>query len=488
MSVVTRFAPSPTGFLHIGGLRTALYAYLFAKKHQGKLILRIEDTDQTRFVEGATENLISSLTWGKIKFDEGPHLGGENGPYMQSERTETYRKYCQELIESGHAYRCFCTKERLDEMRSQQQAKKVAPMYDRKCLYLSQEEIEEKIKAGEEYVVRLKIPHDEKIAYHDMIRGDMEFLGHTIDDQVLLKSDNFPTYHLANVVDDHLMRVTHVIRGEEWLPSTPKHIFLYRAFGWKEPEFAHIPLLLNEDRTKLSKRQGHVAVEEYIKDGYLPDAIINYIALLGWNPGTTQEIFSLSELIQSFELGRVQKAGAVFSMERLNWFNKKYMKEMSIEELTEKTLPFLRAANLQIPEDHKFLQNCIKLSFERWNCFKEAPENLKHLLEGTDTYNLDLFKNEKMGVDKLSSLKAVTLTLESNLVNLEEFDDEEKIKEELLKIVSDHNLKNGQLLWPLRVALTNAPFSPGVFELMHLLGKERSIKRLLSAKSYLESN
>ena len=491
--IVTRFAPSPTGYLHIGGLRTALYCYLFARKNNGNIILRIEDTDRSRLVEDALDNLIKTLNWAGLEFDEGPVQGGPSAPYMQSERTEIYKKHANDLIKSGHAYKCFCTPQRLDEMRTEQQKKKVAPMYDRQCLYLDEKDIQKKLDKKIPYVVRLKIPHDQKIQYHDMIRGDMQFEGYNIDDQVLIKSDGYPTYHLANVVDDNLMNITHVIRGEEWLPSTPKHIFLYQAFGWAEPIFAHIPLLLNPDKTKLSKRHGHVSVEEYINDGYLPEALINYITFLGWNPGTEQEIFSMEELIKEFELSRVQKAGAIFTTEKLDWFNKQYMKKMEISEIAEKIKPHVLDAGLSIPidsegkPDEKFYHACIKSTFERAKTFKEAPDLLKPLLTTPKTYNLELFNHEKMKVDKEISLKAITSSLEA-LDKLPEFQDEEQVKLKLTEVIENLNLKNGQVLWPLRVALTNEEFSPGVFELLVILKKDRAMARLLSAKEQLATS
>ncbi|MFA4891372.1 MAG: glutamate--tRNA ligase, partial [Candidatus Gracilibacteria bacterium] len=331
--IKTRFAPSPTGYLHVGGLRTALYCYLFARKNKGKFILRIEDTDRERFVEGATEALICTLDWIGLDRDEGPisqtEQKGDFGPYIQSQRSDIYRKYADELVKKGAAYYCFCTKERLDELRHTQEKSKQATMYDRKCGEIPLEEARKRIAAGEPHVIRQRIPY-ETLKFKDLIRGTIQFDGKIIDDQVLVKSDGFPTYHLANVVDDHLMGITHVIRGEEWLPSTPKHIFLYRAFGWKEPEFAHIPLLLNKDRSKLSKRQGHVAVEEYINDGYTKEAIINFVALLGWHPGAGEEneLFSLTELEERFSLDRVHKAGAIFDIEKLDWFNWLWQKRL----------------------------------------------------------------------------------------------------------------------------------------------------------------
>ncbi|HLG25336.1 MAG TPA: glutamate--tRNA ligase, partial [Candidatus Gracilibacteria bacterium] len=297
--VRTRFAPSPTGYLHVGGLRTALYSYLYARQNKGRFLLRIEDTDQKRYVEGAVESLINTLTTVGISFDEGPGVGGDHGPYIQSERTEMYREHAQKLIELKAAYPCFCTAERLVQMRERQTAAKKAPMYDRTCLNLSASEIEEKKKAGTPFVIRQKIPHGRKVQFKDHVRGVVSFETSTVDDQVLMKSDNFPTYHLANVVDDHFMQITHVIRGEEWLPSTPKHLLLYEAFGWTPPEYAHLPLLLNKDKSKLSKRQGDVSVESYLEKGYSKEALINFVALLGWHPGAgiEKEIFSMEELI-----------------------------------------------------------------------------------------------------------------------------------------------------------------------------------------------
>ncbi|MFW5701745.1 MAG: glutamate--tRNA ligase, partial [Bacteroidota bacterium] len=336
MSVRVRFAPSPTGYLHVGGLRTALYNYLFARHHGGKCILRIEDTDRTRYVENAVENLVSSLNWAGVEFDEGPMQGGEYGPYVQSERTEIYRKHAFELIEKRAAYYAFDTAEELDQMRQEQ---KGAPAirYDRNKMRnqftLGIEEASRLIENGEPYVVRMVIP-DELIEFDDIIRGKVKVHGRDIDDQILLKSDGFPTYHLANVVDDHMMGITHVIRGEEWLPSTPKHVALYDSFGWERPQFAHLPLLLNKDKTKLSKRTGSVAVEDFARK-YIRDAFVNFVALLGWNPTADREIFSIDELIESFNLEKVNKGGAVFDVQKLDWMNGQYLRQMPADELAK---------------------------------------------------------------------------------------------------------------------------------------------------------
>ncbi len=492
--IKTRFAPSPTGYLHVGGLRTALYCYLFARKNKGKFILRIEDTDQERYVEGAVENLIKTLSWIGIEYDEGPHLKndkiietGKNGPYIQSKRKDIYKKYADILIESGHSYRCFCTKERLDGMRTKQTERHEAPMYDRKCLELPKSEIEAKIAAGENFVIRQKIPY-EVIKFKDLIRGNVQFDGKTIDDQILVKSDGFPTYHLANIIDDHLMEITHVIRGEEWLPSTPKHIALYKAFGWEQPEFAHLPLLLNEDRTKLSKRQGHVAVEEYIKDGYIKEAIINFVAFLGWNPGggEEKEIFTLKELIDAFSLEKVHKAGAIFNLEKLDWFNWRWQKEnflqevknMNLEERGEKLFQRCKQyLDEEIKKDKTKLLNALLTVEEK--ILKDPKETLSNInfYYTLPKYKKELLTHEKMKVDfsmALSSLKESR----KDLLQLEDWATQESLKQTLIKTVERLGVKNGQIFWPLRAALTGLEFSPGVFETAWVLKKEETLKRI----------
>ncbi|MBP9120921.1 MAG: glutamate--tRNA ligase, partial [Ignavibacterium sp.] len=322
-----RFAPSPTGYLHVGGLRTALYNYLFAKRNNGTFVLRIEDTDRNRFVEGAVENLIKALKWAGLDFDEGPETGGDFGPYMQSQRLDIYKKYADELIEKGKAYYCFCTPERLKALKEEQEKQKLPQAkYDKLCLHLTKKEVENKLASGIPKVVRLNVEENHTIKFDDIIREHVEFESNNVDDQVLIKSDGYPTYHLANVVDDHLMKITHVIRGEEWLSSTPKHVLLYDAFDWERPIFAHLPLLLNPDRSKLSKRQGDVAVEDYRDKGFLKDALVNFVALLGWNAGDDREFYYIDELIKSFSLERVNKAGAVFDLQKLNWLNAEHLR------------------------------------------------------------------------------------------------------------------------------------------------------------------
>lgn len=521
--IKTRFAPSPTGYLHVGGLRTALYAYLFARKNKGKFILRIEDTDQERYVEGALENLIKTLHWAGLEYDEGPMPDGSekgnHGPYIQSNRTEIYKEQVQILIDNGHAYRCFCSKERLDEMRDRQKANKEATMYDRKCLDLPQSEIQKKLTAGEAFVIRQKIPY-ELIKFKDLIRGNVQFHGKTIDDQVLVKSDGFPTYHLANVVDDHFMEITHVIRGEEWLPSTPKHIALYQAFGWQAPEFGHLPLLLNEDRSKLSKRQGHVAVEEYIKEGYTKEAVLNFVAFLGWNPGAGEEkeIYTLKELEEAFSLEKVHKAGAIFNLEKLDWFNWRWKKEEFINWLHElaKTIDpqteitearkglyeygfsneqneaeFLEKRGKKLleicnefldqkfkKEEAKLLKALVTVEEKILKSPKETREQIEFYFE-LPQYAKELLTHEKMGVDYGQAKESLSAAIKS----LEKVSNwtQKEIQTSLLETVEKLGLKNGQLLWPVRAALSGLQFSPGAFELAWVLGKEETLNRLNKA-------
>ncbi len=484
--IVTRFAPSPTGFVHVGSLRTALYSYLLARKLGGRFLLRIEDTDRTRLVEGAVESLLKTLAWSGMDYDEGPIKGGPHAPYVQSERFELYKKAADELLAKGAAYFCFCTSERLDEMRTQQQARKLAPKYDRACLKLPKVEVDRLVAAGTPYVVRLKIPDDRSVMWDDVVRDRVSFESSTIDDQVLMKSDGFPTYHLANVVDDHDMQVTHVIRGEEWLSSTPKHVLLYEAFGWTLPTFAHLPLLLNKDKSKLSKRQGDVAVEDYKNKGYLPEALVNFVALLGWHPGgdSTQEIFSMDELIANFTLEKVHKAGAVFDVEKLDWINWQWRRrnfDAMPGELTEKLLVL---AKEYIPSewfaDEVFLKRCLKTVEEKViKEPKEVPTDIGFYFKELSAINMEVLLNPKMKVDVEMVKRVFEKTLE--VIDTLDFTSDETLKTGLVALVTELGLKNGQVFWPLRVALTNEQFSPGVFEVMWALGKERAKVRISKA-------
>jgi glutamyl-tRNA synthetase len=508
--VRTRFAPSPTGYLHVGGLRTALYNYLFAKSNGGKFILRIEDTDQSRKVDGAVENLLKTLEWADLMWDEGPEKEGECGPYIQSQRTEIYQKYAQQLIDEEKAYPCFCTSERLEQMREEQKKSSLAPKYDGHCRNLPKEEVQKLLDEQKPHVIRLRVPYNQRIEFKDVIRKKVVFDAKEVDDQVLMKSDGFPTYHLANVVDDHLMGITHVVRGEEWLPSTPKHVLLYQALGWKLPVFAHLPLLLNPDRSKLSKRQGDVAVEDYMKKGYSKEAIMNFVAFLGWNPGDNREVFSLEELVKDFNLEKVQKAGAVFNIEKLDWYNWIWQQRKFYEEL-KKDLPNLHLEPTKNGyqfefENHaerelfveKLLQTCEGHLPEEWKKNehkkllkaiytikdkilrdpKEAEENMSFFF--TDiSYDKELLTHEKMKVD-LETAKKALLASKEDLENLDEWE-ESKIAEVLMETIKRLELKNGQVLWPLRAAITGAQFSPGAFECAYVLGKSETLKRLDTA-------
>lgn len=468
-----RFAPSPTGYLHVGGLRSALYNYLFAKQNNGTFILRIEDTDQKRFVEGSVESLIKTLEWAGLKIDE--------GPYVQSERLDLYKKYAEQLIEEGKAYYCFCEPKRLEEVRNEQIAKKLAPMYDQYCLKnLNQKEIDNNLKNNCPYVIRLKIPKNEIVEFDDIVRGKMRIDSNTLDDQVLLKSDGFPTYHLANVVDDHLMEISHVIRAEEWLPSTSKHIILYKAFGWEIPTFAHLPLLVNTERKKLSKRQGDVAVEDYIKKGYLKEALINFIALLGWNPGegSRQEIFLLEELIENFNLEKVHKAAAVFDTKKLDWINNQYIRRMSPDELLEISLEFFEQKDFfqcakKERKEKGYLEKVLKVEQERLVNLSQVGESDKYFFDDELKYSTDDIRWKKNSDEETKKY------LEDAFASLEQIPEEdwtrEKI-EELLLIKAGE--KRGELLFPLRWVLTGQKFSPTPFEVAWVLGKEESLRRL----------
>ncbi|MBU2510561.1 glutamate--tRNA ligase [bacterium] len=465
-----RFAPSPTGFLHVGGLRTALFNYLFACGTNGKTILRIEDTDQNRKVEGAVENLIESLEWAKIAFDEGPHVGGDYGPYIQSERLDIYKKYANQLLEQNDAYHCFCTEEDLTRMREEQMANKQDARYDGRCRHLSREVVKQKLEAGIPSVIRMKIDHSlEEIVVKDEVRGDVAFKTSQIDDQVLMKSDGYPTYHLANVVDDHLMKITHVIRGEEWLPSTPKHVQLYHYFGWEIPRFAHLPLLLNADRSKLSKRQGDVATEDYRNKGFLPEALINFVALLGWNTSDDQEIFSLDELKEKFSLDRVGKAGAVFDIEKLKWMNQQYIKQIPIEELAKLVQPYLPQQALDIEPDR--LTRIIQVVRDYITTLPDINSKL------------DLFFNDNPTIEDEDLLAKVKEEPSQQVYKcfIEKVGELDELSSEnfgqVMKAVQKETGVKGKNLWiPMRIAITLMEHGPDLSSVVDIFGKEKCLQ------------
>ena len=511
----TRFAPSPTGYLHVGGLRTALYSYLFAKKNKGKFLLRIEDTDRERYVEGGVANILESLYWARIEPDEGvvlddarPHLNlllkgeevvdpspvrrgqgevsqvaqkGKNGPYTQSERLHIYKEHAQKLLDDGNAYYCFCTAEHLEHLREEQSAKKLPTGYDGRCRSIDPEEAKKRALSGEKHVLRLKMQKTGETIFTDLIRGEVRFRNELVDDQVLIKSDGFPTYHFAVVVDDHLMGITHIIRGEEWISSVPKHLQIYKYFGWEAPQMAHLPLLLNADKSKLSKRQGDVSVEDYKQKGYLPEALINFVAFLGWNPGTEQEMYSMKELINDFDLAQVGKAGAVFNLDKLNWFNKQYVKQLSDVELVDVSMPWLKEAGLVIMNDelrimnYELLTKAVALEKERITTLSELPEAVNFIFELPD-YPADLLVWKKSSKDEVKKILP-ELAVFLNTISVHDWI-KEKLEAKTGEWISEKKYSVGSVLWPLRVALSGQEKSPGPFEIAEVLGKEETTNRL----------
>lgn len=472
-----RFAPSPTGYLHVGGLRTALYNYLFAKKNNGTFVLRIEDTDRNRYVEGAVENLINALNWAGLEFDEEPEVGGNYVPYMQSERLDLYKKYADELIEKGKAYYCFCTPERLQDLRKKQELQKLPQAkYDKHCLHLSKEEVENNLTSGIPKVVRLNVEPDHTIKFNDIIREHVEFESNNVDDQVLIKSDGYPTYHLANVVDDHLMKITHVIRGEEWLSSTPKHVLLYDAFDWERPIFAHLPLLLNPDRSKLSKRQGDVAVEDYRDKGFLKEALINFVALLGWNAGDDKEFYYMNELINSFSLERVNKAGAVFDLQKLNWLNAEHLRRKLDSDLLEMLKEEIEKSKFKNQSySDNFLLLIIKAMKERVSFVKDFIDTCPYFYEAPTEYEQkSIEKNWKPETpEHLKKLRDKFSTLDNPV--------KEDFEHSLAKVSEELNVGKGKLIHPLRLAVSGQSTGPGMFDLLFILGKDEVVKRIDTA-------
>ncbi|MFO0764975.1 MAG: glutamate--tRNA ligase [Patescibacteria group bacterium] len=485
--VRVRFAPSPTGYLHIGGLRTALYNWLMARRLGGTFLLRVEDTDRARYVEGAVENLYRSLVACGVTPDEGVHVTddgkiedkGEFGPYLQSARKEKHLAYAYELIEKGHAYYCFCTRERLDEVAKQQQENKQPTMYDRHCRNLPRQKAEDRAAVGDEHVIRLAVPLEGSITMHDMIRGDVTIPWSQVDDQVLIKSDGFPTYHLAATCDDHDMQISHVIRGEEWLSSLPKHLFIAEAFGWKAPEYAHLPLLLNADRSKLSKRQGDVAVEDYLAKGYLPEALINFVALLGWNPTSDREIFTKEELAELFDITKVNKAGAVFNVEKLDWLNAHYLKQLSEAEFMKKSEPFIK----DVKGEEGMIKRATAIQRERVAVLSQLPDLLNEVLEAPKptAENLVWKKSTKEeAVERLNGVRGFVAGLSD-----EAFESVAKLEEAMKAFIAEKGWGNGDTLWPTRVALSGREKSPSPFELLFVYQKNRSLERIDEALALL---
>lgn len=478
----TRFAPSPTGRMHVGNLRTALYAYLVSKHEKGDFILRIEDTDQERYVEGAVDIIYRTLDKTGLHHDEGPDKDGGVGPYVQSERQASgiYLEYAKKLIEKGEAYYCFCDKDRLATLEREVEGKKIN-VYDKHCLHLSKEEVEAKLASGIPYVIRQNNPTEGTTTFHDDIYGDITVNNDELDDMILIKSDGFPTYNFANVVDDHLMGITHVVRGNEYLSSSPKYNRLYEAFGWEVPVYIHCPLITDEDHNKLSKRCGHSSYEDLIEQGFLSEAIVNFVALLGWSPAENKEIFTLDELVEAFDYTHMSKSPAVFDFTKLKWMNSEYIKAMDFDAFYEKAEPFLKEA-LTKDLDLKKIAAMVKTRIE---VFPDIPA-LVDFFENVLEYDTEMYVHKKMKTDRASSLTV----LKEILPVLEGVDDysNDNLYQTLVNFSQEKGYKNGYVLWPIRTALSGKQMTPaGATEILEILGKEESLARIVKAIDKLEA-
>lgn len=471
--VRTRFAPSPTGYMHVGNLRTALYAYLLARKNNGKFILRIEDTDRERYVEGAVDIIYNTLRETGLTWDEGPDIGGPVGPYVQSERMGMFKEYALKLIENGTAYYCFCDKEHLEEVRAIQQASGIAPRYDGHCRNLSKEEVEEKLKAGIPYVIRQKMPTEGTTSFDDEVYGKITVENTTLDDQILIKADGMPTYNFANVVDDHTMGITHVIRGNEYLSSTPKYNLLYDAFGWEKPVYIHCAPVMKNHTEKLSKRNGDASFEDLKAKGYLTEAIVNYIALLGWAPKGENEVFTLEELAEEFDVGGISKSPAIFDSVKLKAINGAYIRRFSAEKFKELAMPFISEGCKRKDIDIDLL--CAMLQ-PRTDAFSDIPEQID-FIDVLPEYSNELYCHKKMKTNEENSLSSLKETLP--VLEAVEVWDMEHIHSALFALIEKLEVKNGIILWPLRVAVSGKQFTPGGgIDLAEILGKEETIARV----------
>ncbi|HHU73100.1 MAG TPA: glutamate--tRNA ligase [Clostridiales bacterium] len=480
--VRTRYAPSPTGRMHVGNLRTALYAYLISKHEGGSFILRIEDTDQERYVEGAVEIIYRTLQGTGLIHDEGPDKDGGYGPYVQSERQASgiYLEYAKKLVEKGAAYYCFCSKDRLDSIKNvlatpsedEDSEVKEFTKYDKHCLHLSKAEVEEKLAAGVPYVIRQNIPTEGTTTFHDVIFGDIAVDNEELDDMILIKSDGYPTYNFANVVDDHLMKITHVVRGNEYLSSTPKYTRLYQAFGWEEPVYIHCPLITNEEHKKLSKRSGHSSYEDLLEQGFVSEAIVNFVALLGWSPSDNREIMSLDELVEAFDYKHINKAPAVFDMVKLRWMNSEYLKKMDDEKFYQMALPYIKEV-IKKDLNTRRIAELIKTRIETFLDIKDLID----FFEDLPDYDIAMFSHKKMKTDAASSLTVLT----ELLPRFEALNDysEAGIEEVMMSYIKEKGIKNGQGLWPVRTAVSGKQSTPGgAYEIMSILGKEESLNRI----------
>jgi glutamyl-tRNA synthetase len=483
-SVRTRFAPSPTGYPHVGSIHSALFAWLFARHNKGSFILRIEDTDVERQVEGSVEAILDSLRWLGLDWDEGPEAGGPYGPYYQSQRLELYHKAAQRLVAEGHAYYCYCSPERLERMRAEQVRRKQSPGYDRTCRTLSPEERAKRAAEVISPVVRFKAPLSGQTRFSDIIWGEVVFENTTLDDLVLLKSDGYPTYHLANVVDDHEMKISHVIRGEEWLSSTPRHVLLYDTLGYEPPNFAHLPILLGPDRSKLSKRHGAVSAAEYRNQGYLPEAMLNFLALLGWSLDDKTELFTRQELIEHFSLERVSKTAAIFNRDKLKWMNGVYIRKLTAEDFIQRALPFLERdlpAEVKRPLSIDYVRRVMPLIQERVKLLSEVAQFTRYFFVEELDYNTSLLIGKDM--NRESTVRALGIARE-RLTKLEPWN-AESLEALLRPLAVEMGLKTGQLFGALRTAVTGETATPPLFQTMSVLGQERCLKRIEAARDKL---
>ena len=475
-----RYAPSPTGEPHVGNIRTAIFNWLCARHYGGSLVIRVEDTDQSRKVEGATEQLLDALKWLGLDWDEGPDVGGSYAPYYQSQRLEHYHAASERLLESGDAYKCYCSPDRLAEMRKEQARLKLPPGYDGKCLSLSSGEVADLGEAGAVPVVRFKMPDDGVTTVDDLVRGEVSFENRLIDDFVILKSDGFPTYHLAALVDDHLMKITHVMRAEEWLPSTPRHVQLYRALGWKPPRFAHLPIILAPDRSKLSKRHGATSILEYREQGFLPQAMVNFLSMLGWSLDDKTELLSITELVHHFTIDRVAKAGAIFNAEKLSWMNGHYIREFSVEELADALLDYWRRyPPAEIPElpERSYLARIVPLVQERLKTLADAAPLIPFLFQ--DEVDYEAVELVQKGMDVAETQRALMAAVDG-IGAVSPFD-ADGLETVLRPMAQELNVKAGQLFGSLRVATTGLRVAPPLFETMEVLGRERTLASIHKA-------
>jgi len=479
-----RFAPSPTGYLHVGGARSALFNYLFAKKMGGTFILRIEDTDQNRFVEGALREIYDSLHWMGLDWDEGPEVGGNYGPYVQSERLDLYKKYAQELLDKGHAYRCFCTPERIATVREAQEKAKQPAGYDRSCRNLSPEQIQENLDKGMPCVIRFKIPAGRTVAFNDHIRGKIEYSSDILDDLVLIKTDGFPTYHMANVVDDHLMKISHVLRGDEWIASTPRHVLIYEAFGWQHPEFAHLPVILSPDGGKLSKRKGAASVMDYKRGGFLPEALFNFLAFLGWSPGDDREKMPKEEMIAAFSLDQVSAKASVLDEKKLEWMNGLYMTEKNASSLIDEVLP--------VWKEKGWVDSTVGMGDPHVltviNMLKVRSKRLTELAESAMYFFVDPVTYEEKAVRKTFTPAASELLgkLHSQLIGITDFN-HGALEVLYHEFAEKNSVSSGNLIHPTLLAISGVSFGPGLFELMEVLGKDTVLRRIDSARKYIDA-